>query len=211
MLKIQDAVERILFSDEEALSAISRGFINLSGYAALIKTEVEDQTKKEVQLPSIVVALSRLQRKVRQAHPMIVDVRINSISTKSPVTELVYEKKDALIKKVASLYQSLSATMDDFLNITISSNEIGIICSDRILKEVQDHLGEKPQAQVGGLAILSLAIDPEQYDKPNITYSLIRRIALKRIVLAEAISTYGEIIFVFQHKDLSEMLELFSS
>ncbi len=211
MLKIHDAVEKALLADEEALSAISKGFMNLSGYAAHIKKEVEAQTKKEVKLSSIVVALSRLQRKVQTTHPMIVDVKINSISSKSPVTELVYDKSDALVKKVASLYQSLDATIDDFLNITISANEIGIICSDRIVKAVSAHFNEEPRVEVSGLAIVSLAIDPSQYVKPNITYSLMRRIALKRIVLAEAISTYGEIIFVFKQKDLPEMLGLFSS
>ncbi len=44
---------------------------------------------------------------------------------------------------------------------------------------------------------------------PNITFSLIRRIAQKRIPLAETITTRTEIIFVFEQKYLAEMVDLF--
>lgn len=211
MLKITDAVEEVLFDDEEALVACSKGYMNLSGYAALIRREVESKTKKEVKVPTIVVALSRLQGRTKKMPPMIVGVKINSINTKAPITELVYGKNERLVKKVASLAGAVDATPDDFLNMTISTNEVAIICSERILPKVRAYLGVRPRMEAGGLAMIGLTVDPTYYTRPNITYSLIRRIARKRIVLAETISTYGEIIFVFKHKNLAEMLKLFSA
>ena len=60
-----------------------------------------------------------------------------------------------------------------------------------------------------GLASLGISLDPKYYPKPNITYSLIRRIARKRIPLAETITTYTEIIFIFEDNYLSDVLRLF--
>lgn len=210
MLKISDAVETLLYENEEALYAMGNGFLNLSGFAKTIRRQVEQRTKKELKVPTIVVALSRLQKKVKKTKPMAVDVTINSINTKSPVTELVFDKSEELVKKVGTLRQSVEPAGDDFLSITISTNEIGITCSDRILDGVRTHFKSAPRALEPGLAIISISIDPAQYAMPNITYSLIRRIARKRIVLAETISNYGEIIFTFRQKDLAEMLKLFS-
>lgn len=210
MIKIVDVVRDILLDDEEALFAFSKGFINLSGYAKCIQKDVERKTKKKVRIPSIVVALSRLQRKLRGVHPMVVDVVLQSSNTKSPITELVYEKTDSMVDKIGSIARTIHTTADDFLTITMSTHEVGVLCSDRILKDVKKHFKRLPRAEVRDLAILSLTIDPSQYARPNITFSLLRRIARKRIVLAETISTYSEIIFAFHQSDLSKMIELFS-
>jgi len=210
MLKITDAVHNILLEDEEALYSLSKGFLNLSGYASYIQGSVEKATKKKVRVQTIVVCLSRLQKKFGPSHPMIVDVKINSINTKAPVTELVYSKSDWSVEKVGTITKGIRATADDFLNVAISTSEIGVICSDRILSEVKRHFKQKPRIEVGGLAILSVAIDPSEYTQSNVTYSLIRRIAKKHIVLAETLSVYSEIIFAFDQKDLPQMVQLFS-
>lgn len=210
MLKIHGAVRGVLFDDEEALFAMSRGFMSLSKYARRIKNKVAELTKKPVGIGAIVIALSRIKGEIRKNHPLLAEVRLNSVNTKSPLTELVYKKTETLIERVGSLSKSVRATNDDFLTVTISTGEIGVTCSDRILDRVKKHLGGKSVMEQNGLAMIGLSIDPIYYSKPNITYSLIRRIARRRIVLAETVSTHGEIIFTFNAKQLPEMLELFT-
>jgi len=211
MIKIQDAIKEIVFNDEEALFTLSQGYMNLSAYAKQIKKKVEQKAKKNVGTPGIVVALSRLKKELKKADPLIQDIEINNITTKSPLSEIVFEKNREVLAKLSSLYEKVKTTSDDFLTMTLSTSEITVICSDRIRDAVLKHFKQKPNLTQSGLASIGLSLDPKYYHMPNITFSLIRRIARKRIVLAETITTRTEIIFVFQEKNLSEILTLFNN
>lgn len=211
MIKINEVVENIVYSEEEALYSLSQKFMNLSAYAKRIRKEVERQTRKTVQATSIVVALSRIQKQMKKVHPLIQDVNINNITAKSPLSEIVFEKTPVVVSKLSQLYERVKTTSDDFLTMTLSTSEITVICSDRIKESVLKHFKEKPIMIESGLASLGISIDSKYYPMPNITYSLIRRIATKKIPLAETITTHAEIIFVFSQKNLSEMLNLFQT
>lgn len=209
MIKIHDVVRDIVYSDDQALYALAKGFMNLSAYAKQIQAIAEDTAMKDVGLPGIVVALSRIQKELGQVNPLVVDVAINNITTKSLLTEIVFEKKASVLEKMSSLYKKIKTTNDDFLTTILSTSEVTIICSDRIKDAVLELLEEKPILIQPKLAAIGISFDPKYYEMPNITYSLIRKIAQKRITLAETITTHTEIIFVFNQKDLPQMLELF--
>ncbi len=210
MKKIQDVVREIVFSDEDFLSAIANGYANLSAYAKKIQKTVERKSKKEVKTSGIVVALSRISTQIKSRHPLIEDVKIDTISTKSPLTEIVYEKNSNSISKLTSIYNKVRNGTDDFFTMTLSTNEITVICSDKIRFEIEKKLAETPLMKEEGLACIGLSLDPKYYYLPNITFSLIRRIARKRIPLAETITTRTEIIFVFNKKYLGDIVDLFS-
>ena len=82
MIKIHDIVHSILLSDEEALSAVSNGYMNFSQYANRIQKEVEQKTMKNVGVPGIVVALSRIAKNIENKNPLVQDVQIKNITTK---------------------------------------------------------------------------------------------------------------------------------
>ncbi len=210
MIKIQDIVRDIVYNEEEALYALAEGYMNLSAYGKRIQKEVEDKTKKEVHVSGIVVALSRVQKQLKKVHPLIQDIKINNITAKSPLSEIVFEKTPAVLSKLSSMYEKVKTTNDDFLTMTLSTSEITVICSDRIKESVLKHFRDKPRMIASGLASIGISIDPKYYPMPNITFSLIRRIAKKRIPLAETITTHTEIIFIFPQKSLSQVLDLFS-
>ncbi len=209
MIKIHDVVQSIVYKDEKALTALARGYMNLSKYAKQIRREVEKKSKKEVGIPGIVVALSRIAKNINFKHPLIQDVQIKNITTKSPLSEIVYSKTTESISKLSKIYDKAKTGTDDFFTMTLSTNEITVICSDRIKTEIERILKEKPLLIVKNLASVGLSLDPKYYPMPNITFSLVRRIAQKRIPLAETITTHTEIIFVFEQKYLSEIVDLY--
>ena len=53
MIKIQDIVRDIVYSEEEALYSLAKGYMNLSAYAKQIQKEVETRTKKDVKTSGI--------------------------------------------------------------------------------------------------------------------------------------------------------------
>ena len=209
MIKIQNTVRDIVYNDEEALYALAKGFMNLSAYAKQIKKSVEDKAMKEVGVPSIVVSLSRVQKELTHIHPLVQSVKINNITTKSPITEIVFEKTSSVLDRLSSLYKKTQTSNDDFLTMILSTSEVTVICSDRIKESVLEHLEDTPRLVQSKLASIGISFDPKYYNMPNITFSLLRRIAQKRITLAETISTHTEIIFIFHQKNLPEIMGLF--
>src|SRR3989344_3764272 len=109
----------------------------------------------------------------------------------------------------SKIYARAKNGTDDFFTMTLSTNEITVICSDRIKKEIEKILKEKPVMVVKNLASIGLSLDPKYYPMPNITFSLIRRIAQKRIPLEEIITPHTEIFFFFEQKYVSEMVDLY--
>lgn len=210
MIKIKDAVKEIVLKDEEILYALSNKLLNLSAYAKQIQKEVEEKTFKDVGIQGIVVALSRIQKEFKGKDPLIQDVVINNISTKSPLSELVFEKNSDILSKLSDIYKKVITEGDDFMTITLSTNEVTIICSDRLVDKVLATLDAKPNLVQTGLASLGLTFDPKYYELPNVGYSLMRKLAHKKVVLAEIVSTHTEMIFIFHSKDMPEILDVFS-
>ena len=211
MISVQSVVEDIVRNDEEASVALGRDYMNLSRYAARIKKTVEQKSKKTVRLPSIIMALSRIQKTLTVTHPLVATVKIDSLTTKLPLCEIVYDKSVAVAKELKLLYENLSSDGSDFLSMTIGTREITIICSEHLVSKTLKKFNEQPKKIERDLAGISLSFDESYYTKPNITFSLIRKFAVEKIPLAETISTYTEIIFVFKQQYLARAIELFYS
>ncbi len=210
MISIQSVVEKILYEDEEALIALGSGYMNFSAYAKRIQKAAAERAKKQVQLPSIIMALSRLQNKIKKTHPLVRRIIIDSITTKLPLAEIAYNKSAPIMKELRSLYEQVSSDDDAFLSMTLSTREITIICSERLVSNTLKKFKEKPKKVERGLAGISLSFNESYYDKPNVTFSLLRKFAVAKISLAETISSYTEVIFVFKEEHLAKAVELFS-
>ena len=117
----------------------------------------------------------------------------------------------AVAKELKLLYENLSSDGSDFLSMTIGTREITIICSEHLVSKTLKKFNEQPKKIERDLAGISLSFDESYYTKPNITFSLIRKFAVEKIPLAETISTYTEIIFVFKQQYLARAIELFYS
>ena len=209
MIKIHDTVEEIVFRDAEALHALTSGYMNLSAYAKQIHQEVENQTKKEVKPSGIVVSLSRIQEKAKKASPLQAEVKLKNITLKSPLTEICFEKSSETLSALAQLHKKLKLSSEDFLTVIQSTSEINITCSTRLVEDVKRLMQDKPTMTNEKLAAIGLSLDPKYYPLPNITYSLIRKIARKRIPLAETFTTRKEIVFTFSQDHIADIVSLF--
>lgn len=208
MISVQSVVHTIVSQNEEALSALCGGFMNLSAYAKQIKKQVQELSKKEVQLASIIIALSRLQKIVKKSHPIIANVVIDEITTKLPLSEIAYEKTPETIKALQKVHTYNSEK--SFLTMTISTHEITIICSTNLVEKIKPLFGREPKKLQNELAAICLSFNEAYYNQPNITYSLLRKLAVQKINLAETISTYTEVIFVFHQESLAKVVSIFA-
>jgi len=210
MIKIQPIVKEIVMSEFEAYIALTNGYMNMSSYAQRIQPQVEERTKKEVTINGLVVALSRLRDELETAQPLIQKVPITNITTKLPLSEIIYENTDTTIDRLESFHAQIAVTREDFFTTTISTSELSIVCSSNLVSKILGHFDATPKFTAHNLAAIGISFDQKQFDVPNTLFSLIAVIARARINIAEIVSTYTELIFVVSEKDFAETVRLFS-
>jgi hypothetical protein len=184
--------------------------MNMSSYAHRIKSQVETMTKKPVTITSLVVSLSRLRKELKKRKPLIVDVPIKNITTKLPLSEIIYENNEQFIKDLETLHKSISVAHDDFFTSTISMTELDIICSSNLESKIIKHFKDKPKIVNGNLAGVGVSFSAEVFGTPNIFFSLLSVTARAQINLEELVSTPTELVFIVAEKDFAKTVALFS-
>lgn len=210
MIKIQPIVREIVLSELEAYIALTEGYMNMSSYAYRIRPIVENSAKKKVTITSLVVSLSRLRKEFKKQKPLIQDVAIKNITTKLPITELVYENSNQFIEEMGTLHKEISLTREDFFAATISINEMNIIVSSNMAGKVVNHFKTKPKIINNNFAAVGISLGEESFNTPNTFFSLLSVLARARVNIEELVSTSTELIFIIAEKDFSETVALFS-
>lgn len=210
MIKIHPVVREIVLGEIEAIFALTNGYMNMSSYAHRIKPRVEMLTKKDVTITSLVVSLSRLRKEFKKEKPLIHDVAIKNITTKLPLSEIVYENSNKVIEELESLHKKVSVSQEDFFTTTIGTGEIDIICSSNMANKVLGHFKTKPKYINHGFAAIGISFSPEVFGTPNVFFSLLSVTARARINIEELVSTPTEFIFIVAEKDFGRTVALFS-
>lgn len=210
MIKIHPIVRNIILSELEAYFALTNGYMNMSSYAYQIKHRVENITKKQVTITSLVVSLSRLRKELKKEKPLIHDVKIKNITTKLPLSEIAYENSGKFLEKLDSLHKKISISQEDFFTLTIGTTEVDIICSANLENKIIKHFKIKPKYINHNFAGIGISFSSEVFVTPNVFFSLLSITARARINIEELVSTPTEFIFIVAEKDFSRTVALFS-
>lgn len=210
MIKIQPIVRNIVLRELEAYFAITNGYMNMSSYAHRIKPEVESVVKKSVTITSLVVSLSRLRKEFSKGKPLIQEIKISNITTKLPLSEIVYENTKNSLSRLETFYKNSPINREDFFTTTIGTTELTIVCSSNIVNKILKSFKEKPKFVIHNLASVGISFDSQYFNTPNIIFSLLSVVARARINIAEIVSTYTELIFILSEEDFNKAVILFS-
>lgn len=210
MIKIQPIVRDIVLGELEAYIALTNNYMNMSSYSYRIRSEVERKAKKQVTITSLVVSLSRIKKEFKREKPLLQEVKITNITTKLPLSEVVYENTNSAITSLELFHKKVPLSREDFFTTTVGTSELTIVCSSHLAKKVLRHFSAKPKMFIENLAAVGISFSSEQLNVPNTIFSLISVIARSRINIAEIVSTYTELVFIISEKDFSRAVALFS-
>lgn len=203
MIKISEQLQKLLENDDDAYFSFQRGVLNLSAYARLIKKDLELATKKNVNLQSIIVGLSRLKSALKPAkkRQSLTGWNLN-ISLHSHLAELTYEKTATNLAILREIYQLLHSGRETYLVATQGLGEITIIGDQDALSVLQKHFkNSKPIYAKENLTGVTIKFPKEFINIPNALFALYKRLAVKQINIIEIISTFSEITFIVEKKD----------
>ncbi len=205
MIKVANIVQEIVTASEIALSALNAGYLNLSAYAHTIKSEVEKRSKKSVRHGTIVVALSRLAKSLPARPPILPDVKAENMAVRTGLVEIAFDKTKDNRNLLRSLYQKEQFLAADFFTATHGVNELAIIVPEELSALVLKIFDkQKPKLFIDKLASVTVRYGEKVLTIPNVTFAIIRPLALKRINIVEIVSTYTELTFIVSEKDLQE-------
>jgi aspartokinase len=210
MLKISEAVKKLVEAEPELHSPLKNGFINLSAYAKKIHVPVEALTKKSVQTRSIVVTLSRLAKTLPKTEEEK-NIKILRLSVYADLEELSYEKTTANLQKLTAVYKKLVNLEQNFLAITQSLTEITMVGDQNLMVKIRKNFGGSYLFHKKNLTGISLKFPLSYLTRPNVIYNLIKRIAVKKINITEVISSSSELTIIIDNKDAALALGLLNA
>jgi len=207
MITISDSVKQIISGSDVALESMRAGILNNSAFAEQIRPEIESKVWKPVKKGSIVVALSRIKSQINNIPKLKPDVIIESISVKSPLGEISFEKTKEVIR-ATSLLSAKLINENGFLTITQGINEITIIYPEHLKDIIIKHFKIKPKGEYDNLMAVNCSFVEENYiEVPNMIFSLVSALASKRINIIEIVSTFTELSFIIRNKDMQETID----
>ncbi len=213
MTSVMTAVAQVVENSEFARKGLQEGLLNISAYAKTIHHEVEEVTKKEIKnRSSIVMALSRYGRRLQQSPPLVGDLQILNITSRSKLVEVAYSKTTEVQERMATLNLLDSIKNASFFVSTIGLAEITIIIDSSLVDIVKGHFGSiVPIAQIDGLASLTIQVGIETINLPGQSYRVLERLASRKIAVVEHMTSPTEHSIILYEKDISQAFQLLNS
>ncbi len=210
MLKISATVEQIVATSEFALEGLNNGCLNLSAYANKIHPLVEAKTKKPVKIGSIIAALSRIASRNKSTEkPFSPDIEAYNLVSRSGLAEITYSKTPENQRLVSKLYADTKFMSAQFFVVTLGLGEISIVTTEELADEIKNLFGtQKPILFKKSLASLSMQTGASGIETPNQFYTIIKQFALQKINIVEFVTTYTELSFILDQKDLKQAFNL---
>lgn len=104
--------------------------------------------------------------------------------------------------KLGKLYDEVSSSKGDFLNVTLGNNEVSISFSDKYLSLVESLVHDEPVLyRKSDLVALSIVFAGDFMSTPGIVYEAVRKLAWEQVNVNEIISTLSELTFVISRED----------
>lgn len=193
-------VEEIIKKSPFLEEALAEGIINLSSLSRQIKPEIDEATKKDVQIGAIVMALKRLSPKFDPNLKIKVKKVINKvgdITVRSNVTYYTFKNSETILEKQSELLKKLKGKKDIFFAFSQGVYETSIILNDSKNAEFDMLFQNEDLVQkTEHLSSLTIKLPPENADVSGIYYFILKKIAWEGINILDIISTMHEFTII---------------
>lgn len=208
MISIKKCIESIISDNLFLEDALYNDYLNLSSFALYIYPRIKQMTKKEVTIWSIKIALSRIskeQKKIIQYNR----IYPNNIFVKKNISLIsLNNSKDShnIIKDI----QSLNIWEDkNYFWVIQWITEIDIIYSQNLKLWIENLINNnKVKLRINNLWIIWIHLDKELLNTIWIIYNLSKKLTFYNINIINILSTYTEIAFIIDEKDLKKAFEI---
>lgn len=213
MRKISTAINEIISNNSFLIFGLQTNLLNLSRTAMYIKPLVEARTKKDVKESAILMSLSRISRDEELAKiknhvedkPWVINFTV-----KTNLCSYAYFNTKAFRSQLAEMFPAISGQKCYFMQ-SQGMNEYTIIIDESQSHLVEKFIKESPKSARCGLTALTLELREDWYDTVGVISGILQKIAFQGISVHEVSTTFSELIFCVDQKDLKMTVETLCS
>lgn len=213
MDSVSTAVKRIIDRTPFLYEMLIQGILSYSNYADLIHETVEQMHGGPVHKSAIIMAIRRYAEELRTLAKEQKGYNLQyEIVMKTNIYDINMTRSDTIMKKVGELYDAVSPSSGDFLNVTVGNREVSLSISEKYLPLVETLIeGEQILHRMGDLVALTLLFSGDFMSTPGIVYEAVRKLAWEEINVNEIISTLHELTFVIRRQDSMKAFSVLQS
>lgn len=193
MLKLNEVLEQSIKQNPWLVFGIKNRLFNLTSLANFLKVNLEAKLKKQVSTSSILMALSRLQKRIDIQSSMLVDFKIKNLTLNLNLIVFSYYKNPQTHKVMGEFYAFLQSKRE-FVNLTEGVSEINIVFDAKFKDEFLDLVGKEYKYRKENLSALVLKFSEEYADCPGFLLSVVEKMFIQNVNLIEVSSTFTELI-----------------
>lgn len=205
MIKISMVVKRLFLESDTAQLAVAEGLLNVSEFARKIRPAVEKLAMKDVAEGTIRTALYRFfeTQKLGSLKPKVV---LSSLSVHPNLIDVTYEKAQRVIETVPLFLSHINRSQQSlFYTVTQGQDEITIIADRSFREEIINQFGQ-PKKLYQDLVAITVKFDEKYLTVPNMIYTLMASLAVKRVNVMELVSTLTSLTFIVDKDELTTTL-----
>lgn len=209
MYTVSQHVWNIISKDNVAIEYLKADLLNTTSYAKLIQTKIEAQTLTKTTLGSIVTSLARIKKQLNQTIITRPRFKIDDISLKLPISELVYSKTHNPNPDLSTIYKLLESKDSIHFNVVNVEDELDIFVSSSQLNLVEKHMNFfKLILKETDLSALTIKYNPNFRNYPGMGVQVLNLLAVNSITFVECLTTYSEFIIYIKQDLANRALEV---
>jgi hypothetical protein len=204
MKKISTALVDIIKRNNFLIFGLQENLLNLSKTASYLKPLIETRVKKEIKESAVLMGLSRLNRdKTFKSSRLKVDKASSAINftIKTNLCSYTYFNTSSLRQQLNDFYPALRGQKTYFTQ-SQGISEYSITIDEAQADLVEKHIKEKPKNARCGLISFDVQLHDDSYNQVGVISDILLQIAFQGISIHEVSSTYTELIFCVDQKDL---------
>ena len=208
MISIKQCIEEIVSDNLFLEDSLYNDYLNLSSFALYILPRVKQMTKKDVTIWSIKIALSRIAKE-KQKTIKYKKINIDSFFIKKNINLLSLNNSKSSNELVSKLHSLNTWEDKNYFWVIQWITEIDIIYSANLkpwIDKVVDRHNKK--LEISNLWAIWINLNEELINTMWVIYNLSKKLAFHDINLINVLSTYTEIVFIIDEKDLKKAFDV---
>ena len=207
MITIQETTEEIVRQSSYLEDALANGIINSSALARQIKPEIEKKLIKKIELGAVIMAIQRLEIKLKKKQTKIKPFLNNliDITVKSNLTTFTFINSPILIERQKELLEKISKERNVFLASTQSLFQTTVIISGSYKQEVEKIFSqEKMISNFISLSAITLTLSEKTVRTPGVYNFILKTLAWYEINIIEIVSSFTELTLILESLDIDK-------
>lgn len=201
MQTITDIIRGQIAEDGVAQEALRRGLLNLRAYARSIRGQVEAARGEKVDIATMAVALSRVEKEAIGKTGILVEgLKVDDLIVRSPLVDVTFSKNDVTTRELERMTAELNDDSENFIAVNQGNREVTIIVPARHEDTILDAVDALPTYVHKDLSAVTVHFSIDYMRTPNVMYTLINSVATRKVNLIELVSTLTELSFIVERQ-----------